>query len=49
MGFDGISRSSQVAAKNVVASISEEEKQELFLELADLNVKGLIFFFARKY
>ena len=44
MGFDGISRSSQVAAKNVVASISEQEKKDLFLELADLNMQGVEFF-----
>ena len=44
MGFDGISRSSQVAAKNVVASISEQEKQDLFLELAHLNSQGVDLF-----
>lgn len=44
MGFDGISRNSQVAAKNVVASISEVKKKELFLELADLNAQGVEFF-----
>ena len=44
MGFDGISRNSQVAAKNVVTSISEQEKQDLFLNLADLNAQGVEFF-----
>ena len=44
MGFDGISRNSQVAAKNVVASISENEKKDLFLELADLNSNGVDIF-----
>ena len=44
MGFDGISRSSQVAAKNVISSISKQEKQELFLELADLNAQGIEYF-----
>ncbi|KGG00322.1 MULTISPECIES: hypothetical protein [Prochlorococcus] len=44
MGFDGISRNSQVAAKNVIASISKEEKNDMFLELADLNSQGVEFF-----
>ena len=44
MGFDGISRNSQVAAKKTVASISEKEKHDLFLELADLNSQGVDFF-----
>ncbi|WP_413682195.1 hypothetical protein [Prochlorococcus sp. MIT 9123] len=48
MGFDGISRNSQVAAKNVVASISEEEKNDMFLELANLNSQGIDFFSAQE-
>ena len=44
MGFDGISRNSQVAAKNVVTSISEKEKHEMLLELADLNSQGVDLF-----
>ena len=48
MGFDGISRNSQIAAKNVIASISEEEKYDMFLELADLNSQGVDFFSAQE-
>ena len=48
MGFDGISRNSQIAAKNVIASISEEEKFDMLLELADLNCQGVDFFSAQE-
>ena len=45
LGFDGVSRSSQLAAKKTVSSIvSNSQKNDLMEELADLNNQGINFF-----
>ena len=45
MGFDGISRSSQVAAKNTVNAINNNNLDEYLMpKLASLNEKGVDFF-----
>ena len=45
LGFDGISRSSQLAAKKTVSSItSKSQKNDLMLEFAELNNQGVNYF-----
>ncbi|MDC2963096.1 hypothetical protein OAX96_03115 [Prochlorococcus sp. AH-736-K15] len=44
MGFDGISRSSQLSAKNTVDSIKDSEKSDLTKELSFLTEKGINLF-----
>ena len=44
MGFDGISRSSQKAAKKTVISIKDSEKNDLIQELSSLTETGINLF-----
>ena len=45
LGFDGISRSSQIAAQNTISSINTKSiKDEFMYELAELNEQGVNLF-----